>query len=72
MKEWLAIKSPRKTILAGDLNIAPLEHDVWFHKQLLKVVSPTPVEVDGLNSLMQSGGWIDTVRLNISEEKLYS
>lgn len=72
MNEWLAIKSPRKTILAGDLNIEPLKHDVRFHKQLLKVVSPTPVEFDGLNSLMQSGGWIDTVRFNISEGKPYS
>ncbi len=72
MKEWSALKPPRKTILVGDLNIAPLEHDVWSHKQLLKVVSHTPVEVDGLNSLIQTGGWIDTVRSNIPEGKLYS
>ena len=38
-------------ILVGDLNIAPLEHDVWSHKQLLKIVSHTPVEVDALNTL---------------------
>ncbi len=31
-------------ILVGDLNVAPLEHDVWSHKQLLDVVSHTPVE----------------------------
>src|SRR5690606_17294350 len=30
------------SILVGDLNIAPLEHDVWSHKQLLRVVSHTP------------------------------
>ncbi len=35
-------------ILVGDLNIAPLEHDVWSHKQLLKIVSHTPVETEGL------------------------
>ncbi|MDX1581883.1 MAG: exodeoxyribonuclease III, partial [Alphaproteobacteria bacterium] len=27
-----------KLILVGDLNVAPSEHDVWSHKQLLKVV----------------------------------
>jgi exodeoxyribonuclease-3 len=31
-------------ILVGDLNIAPLETDVWSHKALLKVVSHTPIE----------------------------
>ena len=35
-------------ILVGDLNIAPLEHDVWSHKDLLKVVSHTPIETEGL------------------------
>ena len=29
-------------ILLGDLNVAPLEHDVWSHKQLIKVVSFHP------------------------------
>ena len=72
MHAWSISNPPRKTILVGDLNIAPLENDVWSHKQLLKVVSHTPVEVDGLNSLMQAGGWIDTVRCNIPDGKLYS
>ena len=30
-----------RAILVGDLNIAPLEHDVWSHKALLNVVSHT-------------------------------
>lgn len=34
---------PERAILVGDLNIAPLEDDVWSHKQLLKVVSHTPI-----------------------------
>ena len=34
-------------IVVGDLNIAPLEHDVWSHKDLLKVVSHTPIETAG-------------------------
>lgn len=40
------LKGKGKRILVGDHNIAPLEQDVWSHKQLLKVVSHTPVEVD--------------------------
>lgn len=72
MRKWSLKTVPKRTILVGDLNIAPLEHDVWSHKQLLKVVSHTPIEVDGLNSLMQAGGWIDTVRNKIPEGKLYS
>ena len=35
-------------ILVGDLNVAPHENDVWSHKQLLKVVSHTPVETEKL------------------------
>ena len=30
------------TLIVGDFNIAPLEADVWSHKQLLDVVSHTP------------------------------
>jgi exodeoxyribonuclease III len=59
-------------ILVGDLNIAPREDDVWSHKQLLKVVSHTPVEVAGLNAAQQAGGWTDVVRTHIPEGKLYS
>ncbi|MEO7178773.1 MAG: exodeoxyribonuclease III, partial [Allosphingosinicella sp.] len=50
------------TIIVGDFNVAPLECDVWSHKQLLKVVSHTPVEVEALNRLQQSNGWIDLGR----------
>ncbi len=50
------------TIMVGDFNIAPLECDVWSHKQLLNVVSHTPIEVAALNRLQQSKGWIDLGR----------
>jgi exodeoxyribonuclease III len=50
------------TILTGDFNIAPLESDVWSHKQLLNVVSHTPVEVDALNRLKTSNTWVDLGR----------
>ncbi len=60
-------------ILVGDLNIAPLETDVWSHKQLLKVVSHTPIEVDGLNKFQAAGAWIDAVRKIIPpEEQIFS
>ncbi len=49
-------------IAVGDLNIAPLETDVWSHKQLLTVVSHTPVEVERLSGLQRAGGFVDAVR----------
>jgi exodeoxyribonuclease III len=63
----------RKMILVGDLNIAPLETDVWSHKQLLTVVSHTPIEVEKLGQLQRAGGFVDAVRHFIPpEERLYS
>jgi exodeoxyribonuclease-3 len=50
------------TIMVGDFNVAPLECDVWSHKQLLSVVSHTPVEVEALAGLQQSNGWVDLGR----------
>ncbi len=62
-----------KCILLGDLNVAPLETDVWSHKQLLRVVSHTPIEVELLEELRQSGPWTDAVRHFIPPtERLYS
>ena len=62
-----------RLILLGDLNIAPLEHDVWSHKQLLKEVSHTPIEVDKMAELYKSLNWHDAIRRFFPEsEKLYS
>ena len=61
------------SILVGDLNIAPLETDVWSHKQLLRVVSHTPVETEGLEDLRRSGRWVDLMRQAIPpEHKLFT
>jgi exodeoxyribonuclease-3 len=61
------------SILVGDLNIAPYEHDVWSHKQLLKIVSHTPVETEGLIEVMEKGDWVDLMRQHVPmEEKLYT
>ncbi|MDA0239647.1 MAG: exodeoxyribonuclease III [Proteobacteria bacterium] len=63
----------KKRIILGDFNIAPSEADVWSHKQLLKVVSHTPIEVDRLAALAKAGDWIDAVRhLSSEDEKLFS
>lgn len=61
------------SMLLGDLNIAPLEHDVWSHKQLLKIVSHTPIETEGLIEVQNRGNWLDLMRLfTPSPEKLYT
>ena len=73
MKALPAIVDGIPNILVGDLNIAPLETDVWSHKQLLKVVSHTPVETDALKALLADGGWVDVVRQHIDpDEKLFT
>jgi exodeoxyribonuclease-3 len=71
---WSKDLTPKgKRILVGDLNIAPHENDVWSHKQLLKVVSHTPVEVDWLTGWQAAHGWVDAIRTVIQEdEKIYS
>ena len=49
-------------VVVGDLNIAPLESDVWSHNQLLGVVSHTPVEVERLVAWQRSAEFVDAVR----------
>jgi exodeoxyribonuclease-3 len=62
-----------RAILVGDLNVAPLEHDVWSHKQMIKVVSHTPIECEKLNLARNAGNWIDNMRVLTPEPaKLYT
>jgi exodeoxyribonuclease-3 len=62
-----------RAIIVGDLNVAPLEADVWSHKQLIDVVSHTPIECEKLIALQKSGGWIDTMRAFVPEPtRLYT
>ena len=72
-RSWFAARTGlQRVILVGDLNIAPGEHDVWSHRQLLDVVSHTQVEVEALNAWMQAG-FIDAVRHFVpNTEKLYT
>jgi exodeoxyribonuclease-3 len=72
MRDWLHQHRPGKSILVGDLNIAPREDDVWDHKKLLKVVSHTPVEVEHLAEVQDAGNWVDITRQDLPEGRLYS
>ena len=67
------VKGNERAILLGDLNVAPLEHDVWSHKQLLNVVSHTPIECEKLTAAQKTGGWVDALRSQVPvPAKLYT
>jgi exodeoxyribonuclease III len=71
-RSHFAAYPPSRAVLVGDLNIAPLEHDVWSHKQLLGIVSHTPPETEGLNAWMAQG-FVDAVRHFVpTDQKLYT
>lgn len=72
MRDWFRDNRPERSILVGDLNIAPREDDVWSHKQLLKIVSHTPIEVEHLGNAQEAGGFTDITRRDIPEGLLYS
>jgi exodeoxyribonuclease-3 len=60
-------------VLVGDLNVAPLESDVWSHKQMQTVVSHTPVERRLLGEVQAALDWTDATRHFVpAEEKIYS
>jgi exodeoxyribonuclease-3 len=70
---WGKQKSKAPKIMVGDFNVAPLEHDVWSHKQMLDVVSHTPIEVEKFTAWQKSHKWHDAVRhFTPDSEKLYS
>ena len=75
MAEWATENKAdgRRAILVGDLNIAPLEHDVWSHRALINVVSHTPVEVEKLKRAQAAGAWVDALRKFVpADQKLYT
>jgi exodeoxyribonuclease-3 len=73
MTEWSRGVSADRMILVGDLNVAPLEHDVWSHTRLLDVVSHTPIEVEKLGRIAGTLKWTDAVRHFVpAPEKLYT
>jgi exodeoxyribonuclease-3 len=72
MRDHFRWESPDRAILVGDLNIAPREDDVWNHKNLLKIVSHTPIEVAHLGDVQEAGNWVDVTRQDIPQGLLYS
>lgn len=74
MKSWIGTgAATRPSIVVGDLNIAPLPDDVWSHKQLLDVVSHTPIETETLEAIRTGGDWLDVMRQHIPvPERLYT
>lgn len=64
-----ALAATDRHVLVGDLNVAPHENDVWSHKQLLRVVSHTPIEVEKLSLAQASARWTDVVRQHIPVER---
>jgi exodeoxyribonuclease-3 len=64
MARWCRRESvkDRRLILLGDLNVAPLETDVWNHQRLLRSVGHTPVESEHMAKLLKAGGFIDAER----------
>jgi exodeoxyribonuclease-3 len=72
MRDSFRSDRPARSILVGDLNIAPREDDVWSHKALLKIVSHTPVEVEHLAEAQDAGRWVDITRQDIPSGLLYS
>jgi exodeoxyribonuclease III len=76
LEAWFGgMRAKRKSrmIVVGDLNVAPLPTDVWSHKQLLKVVSHTPAEVERFERVIASHDFVDVMRRHVpSEQKLYT
>jgi exodeoxyribonuclease-3 len=71
---WTTTRGPaRRAVLVGDLNVAPMEHDVWSHRQMRDVVSHTTVEVEALGKWQAAGEWHDGLRHFVPEDqKLYT
>ncbi len=72
MRDWFRQEGFERSIMVGDLNIAPRADDVWNHKGLLKVVSHTPIEVEHLAEVQEAGKWVDVTRADIPEGNVYS
>lgn len=74
MAVWARLETRgRKALVFGDLNVAPLERDVWNHKKQLRSVGHTPAESARIAALLQAGQLTDLGRHFVPEsEPLYS
>ncbi len=63
----------RRAVLVGDLNVAPLETDVWNHKRLVRSVGHTPGESERMARLHAAADLIDAPRRFVPpDQPLYS
>jgi exodeoxyribonuclease-3 len=70
MKRWDP-STPR--MLVGDLNVAPLETDVWSHAKLRRTITHTEIEIDHLQKMQRAQRWVDVAREFVPpEEKLFT
>lgn len=70
LTEIMSQRDPKDPlVIAGDLNVAPGEFDVWNHKSMSKVVSHTPVEVAAMQGLKDSLDFIDLARDGAGERE---
>ncbi|HHL42350.1 MAG TPA: exodeoxyribonuclease III [Hellea balneolensis] len=74
MTRYFKSRAPENApmVLVGDFNIAPHENDVWSHKQLLKVVSHTPIEVERLARLQAAHDFTDCARAIAGDDEKHS
>jgi exodeoxyribonuclease-3 len=73
MAEHYSQEKSEPLVILGDLNVAPHENDVWSHRQMLRVVSHTPVETEALNGVLKAGAFTDLGRQGVADEqKLYT
>ena len=68
--DYFSKNKPARTVLVGDLNVAPLASDVWSTKQLRNIVSHTDIERQKLSKMQQLGGWVDAVREFYGPDKI--
>lgn len=62
-----------KRLLVGDLNVAPLETDVWSHERLRRTITHTEVEIAHLTAMQRSLAWVDVARAFVPpDEKLFT
>lgn len=60
-------------MLVGDLNVAPLENDVWSHQRLRRTITHTEAEVAALLRVYRALDWHDVMREAVPpEQKLFT
>ncbi|MFC4351873.1 exodeoxyribonuclease III [Fodinicurvata halophila] len=74
MAQWARSQTRgRKVLIVGDLNVAPLENDVWNHKRLVRSIGHTPGESQRIADLLEAGALVDAPRqFTPPDQPLYS